>query len=207
MARSNKIAAYALVAATILAAPATAQVAGRKLGACPERLFLSRDQIAVATAMSTVLDELDNQFYGLRGDANIVASMKACARTLPYHACTDDLLFGVLDPVGAAAGGAAGLAVDLYKGKPSVLGGLLGSGVVGTSLGIVKAGSCKKRFASLQPAAVEALGGWQFDVDQVREGEVRERVERAAHEGRIGAADAQAILDYVSQATDRLKPR
>ncbi|MEA1049454.1 hypothetical protein U5801_06505 [Lamprobacter modestohalophilus] len=157
MARSNKIVAYALVAATSLAAPATAQVAGRKLGACPERVFLSRDQIAVATAMSTVLDELDNLFYGVRGDANIFVSMKECARTLPYHACTDDLLLGVIDPVGAAAGGAAGLAVDMYKGEPSVLGGLLGSGVVGTTWGIVKAASCKKRFASLQSAAVEAL--------------------------------------------------
>jgi hypothetical protein len=187
-----------------LASPAQAQVAGQKLGACPERVYLSTDQIVVATAMATVLDELDSRFAGLHGDGATIAGMMQCARKLPYFVCTDPMLFGLLDPAGAAVGGTIGLGVDMYKGQPSLLGGLLGAGVVGMTKGIVDIGACNKRFATLKPAAVQAFGGWQFHVDQVRGSEVRDRVAKAAKSGSISAADAQALLGFVNRTSQRL---
>jgi hypothetical protein len=194
-----------LAAAFACATPAQAQLAGQKLGACPERVYLSTDQIAVAAAMSTVLDELDSQFNGLRGDDQIVAGMLMCARKIPYHVCTDPMLLGLLDPVGAAAGAAAGATVGIYnKGEPSLLGGLLGAGVLGMAKGVVDIGQCNKRFAMLKPAALQAFGGWQFDVGQVRGSEVRDRLAQAARTGRISAADAQTLSKFVSQTAQRL---
>ena len=199
----------AFTVAATLALPAHAQVAGQRLGACPERVYLSIDQIVVATAMATVLDELDTQFAGLRGDGQIVAGMMQCARKLPYFTCTDKMLFGLLDPRDAAIGGAAGIAVDGIRGQPSLIGGLLGAGVVGMTSCVVQVGACNKRFPSLKPAVVAAFGGWQFDVgqfdvDQVRGSEVRDRVARAARSGRISAADAQALLKFVNGASEQL---
>lgn len=196
-----------LATAFAFAMPAQAQLAGQKLGACPERLYLSADQVVVATAMSTVLDELDSQFGGLRGDDQIVAGMMMCARKIPYHVCADPMLLGLLDPAGAATGAAAGAAVGLFnKGQPSLLGGLLGAGVVGTAKGVVDMGQCNKRFALLKPAALQAFGGWRFDVGQVRGSEVRDRLVQAASAGRISAADAQALHRFVSQTAQRLSP-
>lgn len=197
--------AIVLAAAAVASmASAQAQLAGQKLGACPERLYLSRDQIEVAVAMSTLLDELDSQFSGLRGDDQIVAGMMMCARKIPYHVCTDPMLLGLLDPAGAVGGAAAGAAVGAYKGQPSLLGGLLGAGVFGMAKGAVDLGQCNKRFAMLKPAAKAAFGGWQFDVGQVRGSEVRERLARAARAGSISAADAQALHGFVSQTAQRL---
>jgi hypothetical protein len=193
-----------VAAALAFTASAQAQLAGQKLGACPERLYLSKDQIEVAVAMSTLLDELEHQFGGVRGDDDIVAGMMMCARKLPYHACTDPMLLGLLDPAGAAGGAAAGAALGAYRREPSLLGGLLGAGVVGMAKGAVDMGQCNKRFAMLKPAAKVAFGGWQFDVNQVRGSEVRERLARAARAGAISASDAQALLSFVSQTAKRL---
>lgn len=188
-------------------ASAQAQLAGQKLGACPERLYLSKDQVEVAVAMSTVLDALDRQFSGLRGDDQIITGMLMCARKIPHHVCTDPMLLGLLDPVGAAGGAAAGAALGAYNREPSLLGGLLGAGVFGMAKGTVELGQCNKRFAMLKPAAMVAFGGWQFDVDQVRGSEVQERLARAARSGSISAADAQSLHNFVSQTAQRLTAR
>ena len=120
------------------------------------------------------------------------------------------MLLGVLDPKGAFWGGLAGLSVDMYNGRPTLLGGLLGAGVAGMASGVVKVAQCNKRFETLKPAAITALGGWRLDVanmndySQRGQKEVQRRLTEAARSGRISAEDATAILEYVTKVSEVL---
>src|ERR687892_266219 len=130
-----------LLCSMCLSWPSSAQVAGQRLGACPERIILSRPgQFELAAALSL----LGQNDVVVTGNEDMVATLWQCASSIPFHACTDELLLGVMDPAGAVGGGLAGMAVDMMRGGPSVLGGLLGAGVVGTAAGQVKAASCQK---------------------------------------------------------------
>lgn len=180
---------------------AAAQVGGQRLGACPERVYLTRDQVTVAVAMATLGADVERLTPVPYGDPLLFDAMRECARTVRVNICQDKLLFGILDPVGAATGGAMGLAVDGLKNGPSVLGGLLGAGVAGMAKGVYDVATCNQKFEALRPAAREAFGDWTIRAQDVRATEVRDRVANAARGRRISAEDANALLSFVEQAS------
>jgi hypothetical protein len=185
--------------------PSAAQVAGQTFGGCPERFILSRPgQFELAAALSL----LQRNGVVVTGNDEMVSVLWQCASSIPYHACTDGLLFEMMDPKGAVGGGLAGMTVDMMRGGPSVLGGLLGAGVFGTAAGQVKAASCQKDVQEvLRPAAASAFQGWRVDFQSVREDEVRGRITDAAASGRITYEQASRLDRYVAGVASRLSGR
>ena len=193
--------AAALVIALGIVVPlgtaARAQVAGQVLGACSERAFLTVDQLAAGMAMAALGADIGRITLLPGGDDVSFGQMRECARKIHYAVCTDKLLFGLLDPVGSAAGGAAGLFVDGRNG-PSLLGGLLGSGALGMVGGAVSLAGCNRRLEEqIRPPAVVVFGGWQIRPDAVRVADVRGRIASAGASRRITAEQAQSLLGFV----------
>lgn len=185
-------------------AVAQSVVAGQRLGACPERAYLTRDQLAAAAGMALLGNALQTHFSRYRGDANIFTGMKQCARTVRTNVCHDKLLFGLLDPVGSAVGAAAGAAWNLRNGGDTVIGGLMIGGAFGMAKGVVDIALCNKRFAQLEPAAGDIFSGWVIDVDNVREADVLDRIANATRSRTVRAEEGQTILEFVRGVTDKL---
>jgi hypothetical protein len=195
----------ALVLAALLtliaAAPAAATMAEQRIGGCPERIVLAGDgERRVAAVLSLVPDRVT-----LAGNPERAAVLRECARTVRAVVCTDGLLLSMLDPVGATAGGVAGLAVDGVRGQPSLLGGLLGAGVGGMAVGVVGMGRCNKRLnEELAPAAAAAFAGWRVDPGTTGAAEVRGRIVAAYERGAVSAAAARSLDSYLDGIATRL---
>jgi hypothetical protein len=194
-----------LLCSICLSWPSSAQVAGQRMGACPERIILSRPgQFELAAALSL----LGRNDVVVTGNQEMVATLWQCASSIPYHACTDKLLLGVIDPAGAVGGGLAGMAADMMQGGPSVLGGLLGAGMVGTVKGQVDAASCQKDVEEvLRPAAASAFAGWRVDFGSIPAGETRQRISNAATSGRITYEQAGRLDQYIAGVATALSGR
>lgn len=188
-----------LLASLTLADRAEAQVAGRKLGACEERLYLSKAQLELAIGFSLLGNGVEARFRSVSGDPVEIAGMQMCARSIRSNVCTDKLLMGFIDPVGAVAGGALGLAAG-----DSLLGGLLGSGAVGMVKGVTDLATCNRSLATLEPSARSAFGSGRIDANALREGEVTRMIVDSARTGRIPAEDASRMIDYIEGASSVL---
>jgi hypothetical protein len=181
-----------------------AQLAGQKPGGCPERAGFTANQRAVVGGFALLGDSLDRTWFVRGADQTLVELMVSCAHSIRYQVCTDGLIFGLLDPVGAAAGGAVGLAMN--RNKPSLLGGLLGAGAGGLTWGIVETGRCNKRMEEqLKPAALKAFDDWEIDPNLLRPGDVQRRAADASRFGIIAPADAKALTDFADGAATLLQ--
>lgn len=202
--RSSCRAALLALGLLSVAMPAVAQVADQRLGACPERVALGDDELYVATAMSMLGEGARPAIRVMPGDDGVKAMVSDCAASIAYHVCTDDLLLGMIDPASAMAGGLLGLAVDARNGSPSLLGGLLGSGVVGMVGGVVKSGMCRQNQAELVPHAQAALGGMSFRLENARSrgddlAAIRGAIGEAARNRRVPLDRAQVMDSYVRE--------
>ena len=187
------------------AAPVFAQ--GYKLGACPERVFLTDDELAVAAAYSLASEGVQSQLKTLRGA--VAGYVFDCASKITYAVCTDGLLFGIIDPLGAAIGGVAGLALDAKRGEGSLLGGLLGSGAAGLGAGIIKSGQCRRNQVARQPAADAILKGLSFQLDNRRARPpymevLKTTAQKRAAEGTVASEDAMYFIQYTTRLSDVL---
>ncbi|AXS40842.1 hypothetical protein [Breoghania sp. L-A4] len=200
--RSLPLAALACFGFLAISTPASAQVAGQRMGACPERVYLNADQRRVAAAMA-LLDDSSRRgiIIGRGSDDTIAIGMRQCARSIRYAVCTDGMLLGLIDPKGALIGGAAGLLWNGMNGGSTVIGGLLGAGVVGMTRGVINAGQCRKRQAEILPAAKVVFTNWRISTQSVRGAEIDYRVRYYAQQRAISADHAQAILSFINQAT------
>ena len=192
-----------LILVVFLLAPQTsvAQLAGQRPGGCPERAIFTADQRAVVGGLAVLGDALDRNWFVPRADPVLVSQMVSCAHNVRYHHCADSMVFGLLDPVGAAVGGAAGIGVTAVKKEPSLLAGLLGAGGVGAVVGVARLANCNNRMEEqYKPAAQAALNGWQIDPNSLRPGDIQRRVAEAARRGIIAPADAEALINFADGA-------
>lgn len=194
--------AVLLLSAPLSAMTASAQMAGQQVGGCGTRAALQTPgQRELVAVLSLVADDA----VTVSGNPDIAAAARLCAGSIRYARCTDDLLFGLLDPVSASIFGGLGFLHDLRRGERTLLGGLMGSAASGLIGGTVKAAHCRKQVAENleQPASV-AFEGWQVDVASVQDGEAGRIVAEAERRGRLAPAAAQAVTDYVAGAAQRL---
>jgi hypothetical protein len=115
---------------------------------------------------------------------------------------------GLIDPVGAVAGGVAGLAVDSRNGGPSLLGGMLGAGVVGTAVGVATMAQCNKAIQERHAPTLRSLGPVTLpgDLDSISYRTFSDRVREAMRAGRVPAQQAAELLrvtDQIAEAARR----
>jgi hypothetical protein len=186
-----------LLSSICLPWPSSAQVAGQTIDGCgyARAIFSQPGQFEVAAVLSLLRQ---NEVY-IAADDNTIGPLRECAAGIRKQVCRDGLLLGMLDPVGSLCGGVGGMAVDMMKGGPSILGGLVGAGVVGSTVGIVKMGMCEKDLKEVvEPAAASAFQGWRVDFQSVRDDATRGRIREAATNGRITQEQAGRLDKYVT---------
>jgi hypothetical protein len=177
--------------------PSSAQVAGQTIDGCgyARAIFSQPGQFELAAVLSLLRqNEVD-----VAADDNTLSVLRVCAANIRKQVCTDRLLLGMIDPVGALCGGAAGMIIQWKRGESSLLGGLVGAGVVGAGMGTVKMGMCEKALAEVvEPAAISTFQGWQVEFNSVRNDETRGRIMDAATSGRITHEQAGRLEKYVA---------
>lgn len=178
-------------------------VSGQTMGACPERVFLEKDQVFVAIAMSTLGDDINSHFRLLNGSRDTFTAMSNCAKSVRRNICRDQLLAGFFDPKDVAKYGIIGFGYDLYQGNSSLLGGLVASGAVGLVDGMMNVRSCNQNVEKFKPAAIKTFSNWSLDVsnmkDTNRKGrkEVIRRINEAEWLGNITSTEADWLKKYI----------
>jgi hypothetical protein len=180
-----------------LSSPSSAQVAGQTIDGCgyAGAIFSQPGQFELAAVLSLLRqNEVD-----VAADDNTLSALRVCAANIRKQVCTDGLLLGMIDPVGALCSGVAGMIIQWKRGESSLLGGLVGAGVVGSTVGMVKMGMCEKALAEVvEPAAISTFQGWQVEFNSIRDDATRGRIRDAATSGRITHEQAGRLDKYVA---------
>lgn len=181
---------------------ASAQMAGQRVGGCGTQAALQTPgQRELVAVMSLVTDDA----VTVSGNPDVAAAARLCAGAIRYARCTDDLLFGLLDPVSASIFGGLGFLHDLWRGDRTLIGGMMGSAAGGLIGGTIKGAQCRKQVAEhLEQPARSAFAGWRVDVAGVQDGEAARVVDEAVRRGRLSPAAGQSVTDYVAGVAQRL---
>lgn len=184
------------------ATTASAQMAGQRVGGCGTHVVLqTAGQRELVAVMSLVADDT----LKISGNPDVIAAARLCAGSIRYARCTDDLMFGLMDPVSASVFGGLGFLHDLWRGERTLLGGLVGGAAAGLVGGAVKASLCRKQVDdNLEKPARSIFRDWQVDFDRVQEGQAAGVVGQAVARGQLSSAAAQPVTDYVAGAAQRL---
>jgi hypothetical protein len=167
---------------------------------CNLRSALSTGQAEYVAGIALFGDQIDRYVFYRGADDTTFSVMTACAREVRGRVCTDRLFMDFIDPGGALLGAAAGVAVDARNG-PSVLGGLLGAGVVGSGLGVVKLSMCNKAIEERYAPTLRSLGPITVpnDLGSLQYSTFADPVRDAMRTGRLPPQEGAELLRMTDQ--------